>query len=80
MSLRLIRSDPSFAEPEQLWQFTSDFAMRDYSGQFVFKLIPCTVPDVSKKVNYFSDNVGRGCVWGIVLSIYFLSDTSFTHC
>lgn len=42
-TLKLIRSDPTYAEPEQLWQMESKYAVRDYTGSYVFKMIPCTV-------------------------------------
>lgn len=45
-TLKLIRSDPTFAEPEQLWQIVSNYAVRDYSGTYIFKLIPCLAAEV----------------------------------
>ncbi|XP_054706772.1 FRAS1-related extracellular matrix protein 2-like [Uloborus diversus] len=44
-TLELIRTEPTFAQPEQEWQFVSDYAVRDYSGLYHVKLIPCTVTD-----------------------------------
>lgn len=41
-TLNLIRSEPTFAQPEQLWQFVSDVAVSDYSGMYTIRLIPCT--------------------------------------
>ncbi len=41
-SLNLVRSEPTFAQPEQLWQFVSDVAVSDYSGSYTIRLIPCT--------------------------------------
>ncbi|XP_033631977.1 extracellular matrix protein 3-like [Asterias rubens] len=41
-SLNLVRSEPTFAQPEQLWQFVSDVAVSDYSGMYTIRLIPCT--------------------------------------
>ncbi|XP_012790681.2 FRAS1-related extracellular matrix protein 2 [Sorex araneus] len=43
-SLRLIRSEPTYNQPEQQWSFVSDFAVRDYSGTYTVKLLPCTAP------------------------------------
>ncbi|XP_055982229.1 FRAS1-related extracellular matrix protein 2 [Sorex fumeus] len=43
-SLRLIRSEPTYNQPEQQWSFVSDFAVRDYSGTYTVKLLPCTTP------------------------------------
>lgn len=71
-SLRLIRSDPTYNQPDQQWSFVSDFAVsvtksflccllmtlhiskwkwllssskvRDYSGTYTVKLVPCTTP------------------------------------
>lgn len=45
-SMNLIRSEPTYEQPDQEWQFVSDFSVRDYSGLFTVKLIPCTTaPD-----------------------------------
>ncbi|XP_076023891.1 FRAS1-related extracellular matrix protein 2-like [Genypterus blacodes] len=41
-NLSLVRSEPSYNQPVQQWTFTSDFAVRDYSGTYTVKLIPCT--------------------------------------
>ncbi|CAB1418214.1 unnamed protein product [Pleuronectes platessa] len=41
-NLTLVRSEPTYNQPVQQWTFTSDFAVRDYSGTFTVKLIPCT--------------------------------------
>ncbi|KAF3840915.1 hypothetical protein F7725_006777 [Dissostichus mawsoni] len=41
-NLTLVRSEPSYNQPVQQWTFTSDFAVRDYSGTYTVKLIPCT--------------------------------------
>uniref|UniRef100_A0A452VIT9 FRAS1-related extracellular matrix protein 2 n=1 Tax=Ursus maritimus TaxID=29073 RepID=A0A452VIT9_URSMA len=43
-SLRLIRSEPTYNQPVQQWSFVSDFAVRDYSGTYTVKLLPCTTP------------------------------------
>ncbi|XP_004577563.2 FRAS1-related extracellular matrix protein 2 [Ochotona princeps] len=43
-SLRLIRSEPTYNQPIQQWSFVSDFAVRDYSGTYTVKLVPCTTP------------------------------------
>uniref|UniRef100_A0A8C8E4B8 FRAS1 related extracellular matrix 2b n=1 Tax=Oryzias sinensis TaxID=183150 RepID=A0A8C8E4B8_9TELE len=40
-NLTLVRSEPSYSHPIQQWRFTSDFAVRDYSGMYTVKLIPC---------------------------------------
>ncbi|XP_069747817.1 FRAS1-related extracellular matrix protein 2-like isoform X2 [Narcine bancroftii] len=53
-TLNLVRSEPTYNHPEQQWSFTSDFAVRDYSGAYTLKLIPCasapsqeyTIPNV----------------------------------
>jgi len=46
MTLNLIRSEDTYNHPEQKWSFTSDYAIRDYSGTYTIKLIPCTTnPD-----------------------------------
>eukprot|EP00079_Xenopus_tropicalis_P012743 XP_002940127.2 PREDICTED: FRAS1-related extracellular matrix protein 3 [Xenopus tropicalis] len=41
-TLSLLRSEPSFNQPVQQWSFISDFAVRDYSGTYTVKLIPCS--------------------------------------
>ncbi|KAE8627259.1 hypothetical protein XENTR_v10006920 [Xenopus tropicalis] len=41
-TLSLVRSEPSLSQPIQQWTFVSDFAVRDYSGTYTVKLIPCT--------------------------------------
>ncbi|KAI0207559.1 FRAS1-related extracellular matrix protein 2 [Lamellibrachia satsuma] len=43
-TLEHLKSEPTFAQPEQMWQFTSDYAVRDYSGNYIVKLVPCTTP------------------------------------
>ncbi|KAK2823406.1 hypothetical protein Q7C36_020006 [Tachysurus vachellii] len=41
-NLSLVRTEPTYNQPVQQWTFTSDFAVRDYSGTYTVKLIPCT--------------------------------------
>ncbi|KAI1893608.1 hypothetical protein AGOR_G00125470 [Albula goreensis] len=41
-NLSLVRSEPTYNQPMQQWTFISDFAVRDYSGTYTVKLIPCT--------------------------------------
>ncbi|KAJ8368550.1 hypothetical protein SKAU_G00085780 [Synaphobranchus kaupii] len=41
-NLSLVRSEPTYNQPMQQWTFVSDFAVRDYSGTYTVKLIPCT--------------------------------------
>ncbi|KAM7168527.1 FRAS1-related extracellular matrix protein 3 isoform 1-T1 [Macrochelys suwanniensis] len=41
-TLSLLRSEPTFHQPVQQWSFSSDFAVRDYSGTYTVKCIPCT--------------------------------------
>ncbi|XP_061608318.1 FRAS1-related extracellular matrix protein 2-like [Phyllopteryx taeniolatus] len=41
-NLSLVRSEPTFNQPMQQWTFTSDFAVRDYSGTYTVNLVPCT--------------------------------------
>ncbi|XP_076002015.1 FRAS1-related extracellular matrix protein 2b [Genypterus blacodes] len=43
-NLSLVRSEPTYNQPIQQWTFTSDFAVRDYSGTYTVKLLPCTSP------------------------------------
>ncbi|XP_013926262.1 PREDICTED: FRAS1-related extracellular matrix protein 2-like [Thamnophis sirtalis] len=39
--LNLSQSEQTFNQPMQQWKFLSDFAVRDYSGTYTVKLIPC---------------------------------------
>ncbi|KAI2659804.1 FRAS1-related extracellular matrix protein 2 [Labeo rohita] len=41
-NLTLVRTEPTYSQPVQQWMFISDFAVRDYSGTYTLKLIPCT--------------------------------------
>ncbi|XP_042229585.1 FRAS1-related extracellular matrix protein 2-like [Homarus americanus] len=41
-TLDLIRSQPTYTQPEQHWQVISDYAVRDYSGTYVVHLLTCT--------------------------------------
>ncbi|XP_068601427.1 FRAS1-related extracellular matrix protein 2b [Brachionichthys hirsutus] len=43
-NLSLVRNEPTYNQPIQQWTFASDFAVRDYSGTYTVKLIPCTSP------------------------------------
>lgn len=43
-NLSLVRSEPTYNQPIQQWTFISDFAVRDYSGTYTVKLVPCTSP------------------------------------
>ncbi|KAM9318366.1 FRAS1-related extracellular matrix protein 2b [Pholidichthys leucotaenia] len=43
-NLSLMRNEPTYNQPIQQWTFTSDFAVRDYSGVYTVKLVPCTSP------------------------------------
>ncbi|KAL2094306.1 hypothetical protein ACEWY4_009025 [Coilia grayii] len=40
-NLSLVRTEPTYNQPVQQWTFMSDFAVRDYSGTYTVKLIPC---------------------------------------
>ncbi|KAM9319860.1 FRAS1-related extracellular matrix protein 2 [Gastrophryne carolinensis] len=40
-TLSLVRSEPTYNQPVQQWSFVSEFAVRDYSGTYTVKLIPC---------------------------------------
>uniref|UniRef100_UPI001EAEB209 FRAS1-related extracellular matrix protein 2-like n=1 Tax=Oncorhynchus gorbuscha TaxID=8017 RepID=UPI001EAEB209 len=41
-TLALIRTEPTYNQPMQQWSFVSDFAVRDYSGTYTVKMIPCS--------------------------------------
>ncbi|AWO98720.1 putative FRAS1-related extracellular matrix protein 2 [Scophthalmus maximus] len=43
-NLSLVRNEPTYNQPIQQWTFISDFAVRDYSGTYTVKLVPCTSP------------------------------------
>nr|XP_057928027.1 FRAS1-related extracellular matrix protein 3 [Doryrhamphus excisus] len=40
-TLSLVRTEPTHNQPMQQWSFVSDFAVRDYSGTYTVKLVPC---------------------------------------
>ncbi|XP_061626890.1 FRAS1-related extracellular matrix protein 3 [Phyllopteryx taeniolatus] len=40
-TLTLVRTEPTHNQPMQQWSFVSDFAVRDYSGTYTVKLVPC---------------------------------------
>uniref|UniRef100_A0A3Q2ZQ24 Fras1 related extracellular matrix 3 n=1 Tax=Kryptolebias marmoratus TaxID=37003 RepID=A0A3Q2ZQ24_KRYMA len=40
-TLALVRTEPTYNQPMQQWSFISDFAVRDYSGTYTVKLVPC---------------------------------------
>ncbi|XP_060554877.1 FRAS1-related extracellular matrix protein 2-like isoform X2 [Ruditapes philippinarum] len=41
LTLRLVRSDSTYDQPEQLWEFVSSKAIQDFSGDYKVSLIPC---------------------------------------
>ncbi|XP_071125097.1 extracellular matrix protein 3-like [Mytilus edulis] len=41
-TLRMLRSSKTYDKADQLWQFESDFSMKDYSGLYKINLVPCT--------------------------------------
>ncbi|KAG5285317.1 hypothetical protein AALO_G00002060 [Alosa alosa] len=41
-TISLVRTEPTYNQPMQQWSFVSDFAIRDYSGAYTVKLIPCS--------------------------------------
>ncbi|XP_065136876.1 FRAS1-related extracellular matrix protein 2-like [Paramisgurnus dabryanus] len=41
-NISLVRSEPTYNQPVQQWTFISDFAVRDYTGTYTVKLVPCT--------------------------------------
>ncbi|XP_053556187.1 FRAS1-related extracellular matrix protein 3 [Bombina bombina] len=43
-TLSLLRSETTYNQPVQQWSFISDFAVRDYSGTYTVKIIPCSAP------------------------------------
>ncbi|KAM8843174.1 FRAS1-related extracellular matrix protein 3 [Synchiropus picturatus] len=40
-TLALVRTEPTYNQPMQQWSFVSDFAVRDYSGTYTVKMVPC---------------------------------------
>lgn len=49
-ALSLVSSEQTFDYPQQSWRFQSQYALRDYTGVYFIKLIPCTADSVSFKV------------------------------
>ena len=45
--LSLLSSEKTYDYPQQNWRFQSHYALRDYSGVYFIKLIPCTADEVS---------------------------------
>ncbi|XP_026776488.3 FRAS1-related extracellular matrix protein 2-like [Pangasianodon hypophthalmus] len=43
-SLSLISTESTFDQPTQTWSFTSEYAVRDYSGSYIVTLVPCVAP------------------------------------
>lgn len=41
-ALSLISTTPTFDQSEQTWEFVSNMALKDYSGMYKVKLLPCT--------------------------------------
>eukprot|EP00057_Strongylocentrotus_purpuratus_P020370 XP_011674844.1 PREDICTED: extracellular matrix protein FRAS1 [Strongylocentrotus purpuratus] len=41
--LELLWSEGTFDSPQQLWRATSSYNRKDYSGDYIIELIPCTV-------------------------------------
>ncbi|XP_071953706.1 extracellular matrix organizing protein FRAS1-like [Antedon mediterranea] len=41
--LELLWSENTFDAPEQLWSATSSFNLKDFSGDYIIELMPCTV-------------------------------------
>ena len=48
-ALSLVSSEQTFDYPQQSWRFQSQYALRDYTGVYFIKLIPCTADEVSLK-------------------------------
>ncbi|KAB7500158.1 Extracellular matrix protein FRAS1 [Armadillidium nasatum] len=42
-TLELLWSAETWDGPEQVWRATSDFTIRDYTGEYTLQLVPCTV-------------------------------------
>ncbi|XP_069157214.1 extracellular matrix organizing protein FRAS1 [Procambarus clarkii] len=42
-SLELLWTASTWDGPEQVWRATSDYNLKDYTGEYIFELIPCTV-------------------------------------
>lgn len=47
--LKLSSSEQTYNYPQQSWQFQSQYALRDYTGVYFIKLIPCTADEVGVK-------------------------------
>lgn len=49
-ALTLVSSEQTFDYPQQSWRFQSHYALRDYTGVYFIKLIPCTADEVGLKI------------------------------
>lgn len=56
-SLKLVSSEKTYDYPQQSWQFQSHYSLRDYTGVYFIKLIPCTADAVSFPNFYFETSV-----------------------
>ena len=47
--LNLLSSDKTYDYPRQSWRFQSQYALRDYTGVYFIKLIPCAADQVGSE-------------------------------
>ena len=47
--LNLLSSEQTYDYPQQTWRFQSQYALRDYTGVYFIKLIPCTADEVGTR-------------------------------
>lgn len=61
-SLKLVSSEKTYDYPQQSWQFQSHYSLRDYTGVYFIKLIPCTADAVSFFHFYFESSLSFSCL------------------
>ena len=54
LTLILVKKAETYNNPKQEWSFVSNYAVKDYSGMYTVKLVPCTT---STDITYSSNAV-----------------------
>jgi len=51
-TLRMVSTQKTFNNPVQQWEFISDYAVKDYTGSYYIKLVPCLANMVWPLINH----------------------------
>ena len=57
LDVKLVWHQHTFDTPVQIWKAVSDYAQKDYSGEYVIELIPCTVDSLD--IWYQGDDISE---------------------